>query len=98
MSKQVSFYAGIEQESRSPVRHRSVAAVELITTVALAFSTVVAVTAVSIGMARADGVGSAAAAEGMALTFASFIGLTLLAMALMCGGLGALGGDAPRRD
>ena len=76
MSRQVSFYAGIEQENRSPVRHRSVA-VELIITVALAFSTVVAVTAVSIGMAGADVVGGAADAQGMALALVSFIGLTL---------------------
>jgi len=74
MSRKVSLYAGIEQEGRSPVRHRSVAVVQLITTAALAFSTAVAVTAVSIGMARAGVVGSAADAASAALTFAPFIG------------------------
>ena len=98
MSRKTSHYAGIEQEGRSGARHRSVAVVELITTAALAFSTAVAVTAVSIGMARADVVGGAAQAAGMGLTFASFIGLALLAMGGLMSGLGAMLADAPRSD
>jgi hypothetical protein len=96
MSRKASLYAGIEQEGRSPARHRSVAVVELITTAALAFSTAVAVTAVSIGMARAGVVGGAAHLDCSALTFASFIGLALFAMGGVVRGLGAI--LAPRSD
>jgi hypothetical protein len=94
MSRKASLCAGIEQEGRSPARHRAVAVVQLITTAALAFSTAVAVTAVSIGMARADVAGGAGEAGGMALTFASLVGLALFAM----GGLGAMRADAARSD
>jgi hypothetical protein len=98
MSRKTSHYAGIEQEGRSGARHRSVAVVELITTAALAFSTAVAVTAVSIGMARADVVGGAAHAGGMALTFASFIGLVLFAMGGLMRRFGATRADHSRSD
>jgi hypothetical protein len=85
-------------ESRSGARHRSVAVVELITTVALAFSTAVAVTAVSIGMARAEVIGGAREAGSLTLAFASFIGFALLATSGIMSGLGALRAEAPRSD
>jgi len=71
MSRKLIRCTGIEQEHRQACRlgHRSVAFVELITTAALALSTAVAVTAVSIGIARADVVG--AAAKGRALRLRS---------------------------
>jgi hypothetical protein len=58
--------------------HRSIAYVELITTAALALSTAVAVTAVSIGIARADAISSAIKGDGE--TFALLIGLLLAAL------------------
>jgi hypothetical protein len=45
-------------------------------------------------MARADVAGGAGEAGGMALTFASLIGLVLFAV----GGLGAMRADAARSD
>jgi len=66
--------------------------VELIATVALALSTVVAVTAVSIGIARADVFGIRADGDPAPLAIALLIGLLLLAM----GGLTALMADSPK--
>jgi hypothetical protein len=57
------------------VKRRPIAIVELITTAALALSTVVAVTAVSIGMARAD-LPSAAADAGALTAMLRLIGLS----------------------
>lgn len=76
-------------------RTRSVAVVELIATAALAFSTVVAVTAVSIGIARADVFAGTAHADSAPLAIALFIGLLLTAM----GGFTALMAEEgqPRR-
>ena len=61
MSKTSTPVAETEHEGRQAcaARHRSVALVELITTAALALSTAVAATAVSIGMARAEVAGVA---------------------------------------
>ena len=73
-------------------RRRPVALVELIATVALALSTVVAVTAVSIGIARADVFGIRTDADSASLAIALLIGLLLLAM----GGLTALMADSPK--
>ena len=61
-------------------RTKSVAGVELIATVGLAFSTVIAVTAVSIGIARADVFAGTAHADSAPLAIALFIGLLLIAM------------------
>ena len=73
-------------------KHRPV---ELIATLALAFLTLVAVTAVSIGIARADVFGARADADTAPFAIALFIGLLLSAM----GGLTALmAGDGVRRD
>ena len=76
-------------------RIKSVAVVELIATVALAFSTIVAVTAVSIGIARADVFAGTAHADSAPLAIALFIGLLLTAM----GGFTAImaEGSQPRR-
>jgi hypothetical protein len=63
--------------------------VELIATAALALSTVIALTAVSIGIARADALGGAADAVTAPLAFALFAGLLLSAM----GGLAAIMAD-----
>jgi glycerol uptake facilitator-like aquaporin len=63
--------------------------VEIITTAALALSTIVALTAVSIGIARADTFGSTADSATAPLTIALFIGLLLSAM----GGVTAIMAD-----
>jgi glycerol uptake facilitator-like aquaporin len=71
---------------------RPVALVELITTVLLALSTVVAATAVSIGIARADVAGIRADGDPAPLAIALLIGLLLLAM----GGLTAFIANGPK--
>ena len=73
-------------------RRRPVVLVELIATIALALSTVIAVTAVSIGIARADGFGIRTDGEPAPFAIALLIGLLLLAM----GGLTALMADSPK--
>jgi hypothetical protein len=75
-------------------KHKNVACVELITTAALALSTAVAVTAVSIGIARADVIGSVAKGDSAPFAIALFIGLLLSAM----GGLTALVATDQRQD
>jgi hypothetical protein len=75
-------------------KHKNVACVELITTAALALSTAVAVTAVSIGIARADVIGTVAKGDSAPFAIALFIGLLLSAM----GGLTALLATEPRKD
>jgi hypothetical protein len=67
-------------------KYRSIAFIELVTTAALALSTAVAVTAVSIGIARADVIGAVAKGDGaplaivvlMTLLFSGMCGLTAL--------------------
>jgi hypothetical protein len=61
-------------------RHRSTVSIELITTAALAISTVVAVTAVSIGIARTDAIGTVAAGEGAPIAIALFVALLIAAI------------------
>jgi hypothetical protein len=63
--------------------------VELVATVALALSTIIALTAVSIGIARADAFGGNADPATAPLAIALFIGLLLSAM----GGLTAIMAD-----
>jgi hypothetical protein len=84
------------EASRAPAqKNRPLASVELIATIALALSTLVAATAVSIGIARADVFGARADADAAPFAIALFIGLLLSAM----GGLTALmAGERPRRD
>ena len=74
--------AGIEQEARaaSARKRRSIVRVELLTTAALALSTAIAVTAVSIGIARADVIGAVTNGDGVPFAVALFIGLLLAAM------------------
>jgi hypothetical protein len=71
---------------------RPVALVGLITTTALALSTIVAATAVSIGIARADVFGFRPDGDPAPLAIAVLIGLLLLAM----GGLTAMMTSGPK--
>jgi hypothetical protein len=64
-------------------KHRSIAFVELITTAALALSTAVAVTAVSIGIARADVLGAVSNGDATPLAIALSFGLLLAAMSVV---------------
>jgi glycerol uptake facilitator-like aquaporin len=73
-------------------RKRPVAWVEWIATVSLALSTVVAATAVSIGIARADVFGLRSDGDAAPLAIALLIGLLLLAM----GGLTAFMASSPK--
>jgi glycerol uptake facilitator-like aquaporin len=73
-------------------RKRPVAWVEWIATVSLALSTVVAATAVSIGIARADVFGLRPDGDAAPLAIALLIGLLLLAM----GGLTAFMAGGPK--
>jgi hypothetical protein len=76
-------------------KQRPLACVELIATVALALSTLIAVTVVSIGIARADVFGAHPDTDAASFAIALFIGVLLSAM----GGLTALtAGDGARRD
>jgi hypothetical protein len=79
---------GFEQELREARlrKRRSIALVELITTASLALSTAVAVTAVSLGIARADVLGSVVKGYGAPFAIALIVGLLLSAM----GGLTAI--------
>jgi hypothetical protein len=83
-----------EQEVRPAGAPKCIALVELITTAALALSTAIAVTAVSIGIARADVLCTVAKGDGAPFAIALFIGLLLSAM----GGLTALVAATPPRD
>ena len=84
-----------ERESRQccASRQRPIALVELIITAALALSTVVAVTAVSIGIARAEVAGDVA--KSASLPFAIALGIALLLTAMS--GATAIAAAAPRR-
>ena len=86
--------ARIEVRQPSAPKRRSIAAVELLTTVALALSTAVAVTAVSIGIARADMLG--VVTHGDATPFAIALSFVLLLSAM--GVLTAIIALGPRRD
>ena len=90
----MSRHPGVTSEGEAPetaAPGRPVAVVQLIATAALAASTLIAVTAVSIGIARADVLGGQADAGSATLAIAVFIGLLLSGM----GGLTAL---MARRD
>ena len=94
MSRTLARRTGTEHGRAVAPRHRSVAVVELVTTAALALSTAVAVTAVSIGIARADTIGTLAKGDGAPFAIALFIGLLLSAM----GGFTAMMARNPSRD
>jgi hypothetical protein len=89
MSRELT--GGRDSDPRS--ERRSVASVELLTSAALAVSTAVAMTAVSIGIARADVAGMVANSEGASFAVALCIGLLISAL----GGLTAIVARAPRR-
>jgi hypothetical protein len=76
--------AGYERATRRADATRCapspLACVELITTAALALSTVVAVTAVSIGIARADVIGAVSKGDGAPFAIALVIGALFAAM------------------
>jgi hypothetical protein len=74
-------------------RQRPIALIELIITAALVLSTVVAVTAVSIGFARAEVAGAVAKGNGLPFAIALSIALLLTAMS----GVTAIAAVAPRR-
>jgi hypothetical protein len=67
------------------------AGVELIATVALAVSLIIAATAVSIGMAHAQPLGAAGDGDGAPLAVAVFLGAVMAGM----GGLTAMAARAP---
>jgi hypothetical protein len=96
MSTKLTRCTGIEQEHRQACapRHRSIAFVELITTAALALSTAVAVTAVSIGIARAEVVGTVAKEDSATFAVALLIGVLLSAL----GALTAITAVGPQSD
>ena len=95
MSKSLIVRTGIRRAPRQVCapKHRSIAFVELITTAALALSTAIAVTAVSIGMARADVLGAVISGDRTPFAIALFFGLLLSAM----GVLTAIVAGSPRR-
>jgi len=74
-------------------RRRPIAMVQLIATIGLALSTIVAVTAVSIGIARAEAFGIRGDGDTASLAIALLIGLLLSAM----GGLTAIMADSPEK-
>jgi hypothetical protein len=86
--------ARVEVRQPSAPKRRSIAAVELLTTAALALSTAVAVTAVSIGIARAEVLG--VVTQGDATPFAIALSFVLLLSAM--GVLTAIIALGPRRD
>ena len=82
--------SAIERETRQgSARQRPIALIELIITAALVLSTAVAVTAVSIGIARAEVVGAVSQGEGISIA----LGLLLIAV----GGLTAMAAGGLRR-
>jgi hypothetical protein len=83
-----------EQEARPVAAPRRIALVELVTTAGLALSTAIAVTAVSIGIARADVLATVAKGDSAPFAIALFIGLLFAAM----GGLTAVVAVSPRED
>ena len=81
------------QEAPTPPQ-RPIALIELITTAALALSTAVAATAVSIGIARADVLGAVTHGDTTPLAIALCFGLLLATMGVFT----ALVALAPRRE
>jgi hypothetical protein len=87
--------SAIERETRQgSAGQRPIALIELIITAALVLSTAVAVTAVSIGIARADVVGVVTKGDGTPFAIALCLGLLLAAM----GGLTAVVAGGLQRD
>jgi len=90
----MSIHTGTAHESQSPpMAASSSRPVELFATVALALSTLVAVTAVSIGIARADVLSTRVDSDAAPLAIALFMGLLFAAM----GGLTAFMAESRKR-
>jgi hypothetical protein len=70
-------------------KHRTIAFIDVIAPLALAVSTLVAVTVVSIGIARAEAFGARSDGSSATLAIALFVGLLLTSM----GGLTAIMAD-----
>jgi len=94
MFKELPNHITREQEARPVAAPRRIALVELFTTAGLALSTAIAVTAVSIGIARADVLGTVAKGDSAPFAIGLFIGLLFAAM----GGLTAIVAVSPRQD
>jgi hypothetical protein len=77
---QVGFEHPAIRRQRAQTRPMSTAYPGLITTAALVFSIVVAATAVSMGMARADTLTTIAESDGGRLALATMVGLVLAGM------------------
>src|SRR5947208_11595834 len=96
LSSKLHSQVRIEREAPQAAAQKrgSIAFVELITTAALALSTAVAATAVSIGIARADVLGAVTHGDTTPLAIALCFGLLLVAM----GALTAVVALASRRE
>jgi len=94
MFRELSVHITREQEVRTVAPPKGFALIELLTTAGLALSTAIAATAVSIGIARADVIGSVVKGDSAPFAIALFIGLLLAAM----GGLTAIVVANPRED
>ena len=86
MSNELNGRAGFDHRTREEETAQQRTALALIASAALAVSTAVAATVVSMGIARADIIGSAADGDGAPFAVAVFLGLVLAGM----GGLTAL--------
>ena len=78
-------------------KRRGIACAELILSVALAVSTVVALTAVSIGIARADSFGAIIAGDGSPFGVALLLGSLLALMGGLTAFVTRMGETRPRR-
>ncbi|HXL47714.1 MAG TPA: hypothetical protein VN975_02895 [Xanthobacteraceae bacterium] len=96
MPKTLVRRSACERESRQGCapRQRPIALVELIITAALALSTAVAVTAVSIGFARADVMAAVGTGDGLPVSIALCMGLLFAAI----GAVAAIRAAVPRRN
>ena len=77
LTGKVGFASPVTEQSFSKRRH---AGIELLATVALAISLVIAATAVSIGMARAQAIGAVSHSDGTPFAIAVFVGLLMAGM------------------
>jgi len=92
-SKNEGAYDDERALAAADARRRPIAPVELVATIALALSTVIAVTAVTIGIARADALNIHTDGDSSTLAIALLIGMLLSAM----GGLTAIMANDSRR-
>lgn len=69
--------------SKKNFSKRRTATIELVATLALAASLIIAATAVSIGVARAQGLGPVTDSDGAPFAIALFLGLVLVGMGVL---------------